>query len=553
MLALTRALGIAIGVVLAACEASGPPPIPGDWRDRVVYQIVVDRFANGDPSNDDAGGVGPVPGDLSRWQGGDWRGITEHLDHLVALGVSAIWISPIHRSVARMEVADGYHGYWTADYTSLEPHFGDEDDLHALVDGAHARDIAVIVDVVPNHTGRVFSYDLDGDGVVGDGEALAPYRDTPYDVPLLFTETPRLVSPSGVGFVLGREHFHRRGVGDLAIDVERRWGDFPDGLRDLATEDETVADALAATYVLWAQRFDLDGFRVDAVPHAEMVFWRRFCAAVRAGARAAGHERFFLLGEIYETDPARLAPWLAEGSVDAGFDFPATRDLLTGVVLGGLPPAGARARLEDDRAVYPSAPQPGGIGVDPWHARVLAADSHDLPRVRSLVDDPFAVDQAMVVVFTAGGIPLVYYGTEAELAGPGGHLGRERLWDVGFDATTPTFPLLALLSSIRDGSRALRRGETHVLHASETGGNALDTAVADAGLLVYERVMDAERVIVVVATHPTHRARATITTELAPGATLQDVLGGEVRLAVGEGGTIDVDVGPRTSWILVAE
>lgn len=542
-------------VVLTACEPnpSAPAPLPGDWRDRVFYQIVTDRFANGEPANDALDGVGPVPGDLARWQGGDWRGITEHLDYLAELGISAIWISPITRAIARMDVGDGYHGYWTADFTELEPRFGTEEELRELVVAAHARDIAVMIDVVPNHVGRVFAYDLDGDAIADPEEALPPYRDTPYDVPLIFTETPRLWTPGTDGaerFELVASHFHRRGVGDLGVSIERQWGDFPDGLRDLATEDDALADALAETYARWAVELELDGFRIDAVPHADLEFWRRFCAAVRARVAAAGRRDFFLLGEIFEGTPERLVPWVEPGSVDAGFDLPLAFGLIGRVVLGGEAPASATAFLQDTAREYPTDPQPGGIGLSPWQARVIPEGSHDLPRLRSVIDDPFAIDQALALVFTAGGIPLVYYGTEAELDGAGGHLGREPLWETGFRTDTPTFRLVALLAAVRRSSIALRRGDTHVLLASEVGGSDLDTTVADAGLLAFDRVTQDDRVLVVLATHPTRSARATIATGFAPGTVLSDRLGGEARLAVRDDGTIDVNIGPRTTWIL---
>jgi alpha-amylase len=103
-----RLSAAAIALLCAACDPA--PRISthvDDWRDRVIYQIVVDRFENGDPSNDAADGVDVVPGDLSRAQGGDWRGVIERLDYVERLGMSAIWISPVVANVARVVVEDG--------------------------------------------------------------------------------------------------------------------------------------------------------------------------------------------------------------------------------------------------------------------------------------------------------------------------------------------------------------------------------------------------------------------------------------------------------------
>ena len=96
-----RVASLALVVGLGACgEAAAPRSRLGDLRDHVIYHLLTDRFANGDPSNDGASGVEPVPGDFSRIQGGDWRGIEERLDYVEELGATAIWISPIVRTLA---------------------------------------------------------------------------------------------------------------------------------------------------------------------------------------------------------------------------------------------------------------------------------------------------------------------------------------------------------------------------------------------------------------------------------------------------------------------
>lgn len=234
MTSLRCALAI-LGCLAAACEGA-PPPVSThveDWRDHVIYQIVVDRFDDGDPENDAADGVEPVPGDLARVQGGDWRGVIDRLDYLARLGVTAIWISPPYRNVPRTEREDGYHGYWPADFTEANPRFGTLAELRELVREAHARGMLVILDVVPNHAGRVFTYDLDADGEVDPDEVEPPWSDAPYDVPLIWSERPRMIGPGGELVTLEAEDFHRRGDGDLGDPVQKELGDFPTGLRDL--------------------------------------------------------------------------------------------------------------------------------------------------------------------------------------------------------------------------------------------------------------------------------------------------------------------------------
>src|ERR1700729_734053 len=82
-----------------------------DWRDEVIYQVLVDRFANGDSGND----YNVDPTSLAHWHGGDWKGLEDHLDYIQALGVTTIWISPVVKNVENDAGFDGYHGYWTQD------------------------------------------------------------------------------------------------------------------------------------------------------------------------------------------------------------------------------------------------------------------------------------------------------------------------------------------------------------------------------------------------------------------------------------------------------
>jgi alpha-amylase len=131
-----------------------------DWRDHVIYQLVTDRFANGDARNDWR--VDPTA--LARYQGGDYQGIIDRLDYLEELGVTALWISPIILNVDTDAGIDGYHGYWAVDLERLNPHFGDLASLRAMIHAAHERGMLVILDIVTNHMGQVFYYDINQNG-----------------------------------------------------------------------------------------------------------------------------------------------------------------------------------------------------------------------------------------------------------------------------------------------------------------------------------------------------------------------------------------------------
>lgn len=131
-----------------------------DWRDQVIYQIMIDRWDNGDRSND----FNIEPNIPARYHGGDWRGVINRLDYLEELGVTALWISPVVRNVEDDAGFSSYHGYWAQDLLRPNPHFGDLMVLRELTDAAHERGMLVILDIVTNHMGQVFFYDINGNG-----------------------------------------------------------------------------------------------------------------------------------------------------------------------------------------------------------------------------------------------------------------------------------------------------------------------------------------------------------------------------------------------------
>ena len=542
--------------LLFACGEGGGVPAPTiethveDWRDEVIYQVVVDRFENGDPSNDVLDGIGPDPGDLVRHQGGDWEGLRQRLGYIEALGATAIWISPIVANVDRTPREDGYHGYWASDFTRLNPRFGDLDDLRRLVRDAHARDLLVIVDVVTNHTGRVFAYDLDADGEGDPGELEPPYRAEGYDAPLLWTHRPRLFAPGGGSFQLEAEHFHRRGFGDVGVREEKFFGDFPTGLRDLATGREDVLEALVETYVRWVRETDVDGFRIDAVPHVEDGFWPAFGRRLRSRLAALGKRRFLLLGEVFTTDSVRLAQLTGEThALDAAFDFPFKFGVVDGMILDGDPPAEVVPVLEGNRELFRPFEQPGGIGLSPWEARVLIADNHDTWRLRGELDRFDSAALALLMVVTVDGIPAIYYGTEQELTGQGGGGSRERMWDTGFRTDTETHRWLRRLLRLRREHAALRQGALRVRYAAETNR---ESEAPDAGLLAYERDFEGDRVLVVLNANALRAATARVPSGFPVGVELRDELHDqEARWAVGAGGAVEVELGPREAVMLV--
>jgi alpha-amylase len=174
MPAVSRILASAL-IAVAACGGASdvvqPSDLPHrsnadvDWRDQVIYQIVIDRFANGDPNND----INVEPSVPGKFHGGDWQGVIDKLDYLQTLGVTALWISPVVKNVEEDAGFHSYHGYWTQDFLRPNAHFGDMAKLRELIDKAHEKNMLVILDVVTNHMGQLFYYDINGNGQPDDG------------------------------------------------------------------------------------------------------------------------------------------------------------------------------------------------------------------------------------------------------------------------------------------------------------------------------------------------------------------------------------------------
>src|SRR3954471_22759856 len=146
-------LRTALWSALCACAAASAPVASADFRERlaedeVVYFVLPDRFENGDPANDRGGLAGDRlttgfdPAHKGFFHGGDLKGLTARLGYIQGLGATAIWLGPIYKNKPVQggpgEESAGYHGYWITDFTRVDPHFGTEDDLRALVEAAHA-------------------------------------------------------------------------------------------------------------------------------------------------------------------------------------------------------------------------------------------------------------------------------------------------------------------------------------------------------------------------------------------------------------------------------
>jgi alpha-amylase len=359
-----------LGLVLAGCAPAVPPGKPvassapaviaRDWSADILYFVLVDRFADGDPSNNrhvDRTAKGA-------FHGGDLKGLRENLDEIAGLGVTAIWVNPLVKNIDGYVTGAGfpdwaYHGYWADDFTRLDERFGTEEDLKALVAACHQRGIRVLLDVVYNHAGYGTRY---------------------------------LSDPATKDWLRSEE------AGTCATDDVTTC---VAGLPDFKTERPDVDEFLLEAQLGWAKRSGVDGFRLDTVKHVDHPFWQEH----RRRSREALGNGFFLLGEVWGGDPQVLDPWFAGDEMDAGFDFG-----FQGSVVGYL--LGRGRTVAFDR--YLSSRE----RIRPGYRVSHFLSSHDVPGALSLLSGNVGLFRlAAVLQFASAGIPMVYYGEEVARRG----------------------------------------------------------------------------------------------------------------------------------------
>ncbi len=613
----TSALLLLTGSCLAALSPAcmsvhgADPPVLGthvtDWRDEVIYQVLVDRFADGDTSND----TDIHPGVLARFQGGDWLGLQQHLDYIQALGVTTLWISPVVKNVETDAGVDGYHGYWAQDLTQPNPHFGSLADLRLLVKACHERGLKVIVDIVTNHMGQLFYYDINENGqpdVDLMGSGLTPDSPvehiTEYDpdfnlngiqamtslgdsglAPIVFINDPAANKlPAHPDIFQLASSYHRRGRitnyaallydanGNVVMDdanppqpyrVQTELGDFPGGLKDIATEDPAVRLALAQTFEQWVLDTDIDGFRIDTVKHIEHGFWRYFTQAIRSDLSTRFHkDNFLMFGEAFDGDDSKIGSYTAPGELDSVFYFSQYYTVIQGVFQQALSTDRIASLWASRASDWGATPQTNGIGVAPKDIPINFLDNHDVGRFLFFRNDVGALKLAILYNLTLQGIPCVYYGTEQGFSGGNDPANREVLWTTNYDTSGDLFQWISRLTHIRKSYTAFTRGGTNVVQSTSDVGSE-----PDAGMFAFERTGgDAMQsyALVILNTSPTNMSQTVtldasnhstpITVSQAPGTVLVNILDPmQATYTVGSGGSLLMTLPPTTGAILIPQ
>ncbi|MET4679498.1 alpha-amylase family glycosyl hydrolase [Stenotrophomonas rhizophila] len=430
------------------------------FASQAVYFVVTDRFVNGDPSNDhrDQGGAHPtfdipvpcpdkVDGNIG-YLGGDFKGVLDNAAYIRNLGFGAVWITPIIdnpdqaftgskpiscTSTLTDRGKTGYHGYWGVNFYTLDEHLPSKDlDFAAFTRGLHAADLKVVLDIVGNHGSPAwtmpvaqpqFGQIFDKDGrLIADHQNLPPQQLDPAHNPL---------------------HAFYNSIGP----VDGKNGSIFDGnlaeLSDFNEHNPAVMDYLVGAYLQWTAQ-GVDALRIDTIGWLPHPWWHAFVNRIRAE-----HPGMFMFGEAFDYDAGKIAEhtWPANANVSV-LDFP-LRGALSSVF--GKEQKGFETLAEPLHLL-------DGPYANPYELMSFY-DNHDMARLDA--SDAGFID-AHNWLFTARGIPVIYYGSEtgfmrsrAEHAGNRAYFGQERVNDA---PKSPIFAPLQRIARLREATPALQRG-----------------------------------------------------------------------------------------------
>jgi glycosidase len=419
----------------------------------VMYLIMIDRFADGDPSNNE-----PLYDRKNKfyYHGGDLQGVIDHLPYLKDLGVTAIWLTPWYDNYDRLNEIElkedkpstGFHGYNPQDFYAVEEHFGTHAKLRELVEAAHRSGIKIIQDQVMNHTGPYHPW-------VEDPPTPKWFNGTRSDHLKNSFQTWTLHDP--------------RAVESLKRETMEGW--FLDFLPDLNQHDAEVSRYLIQNTLWWIGTTGLDGIRMDTWQYVPNSFWHDWNAAVKRE-----FPNFKVVGEVKDGDVVHTSFFqggrVRFDGVDSGLDslldfplfYPIRHAFAEGKPIDEIPKTLAKDYLYTNSEIL-----------------VTLLGGHDDGRFMSEKGATIeGLKLANAFLLTTRGVPQLYYGDELAMEGgdepstrgdfPGGFAGDKRN---AFSAGGRTkdeqelFEFIRKLTTLRRELDPLRNGALLNLYVSE--------------------------------------------------------------------------------------
>lgn len=382
------------------------PDLP-EWAEgRLIYQVLVDRFKNGNPDNDPAGcrDWGALP-DSHTYYGGDFEGLADELPYFEALGAEILYLSPVFASPT-------YHKYDICDYYRIEDIYGGGDGLGRLVAKAHSRGIRIILDGVFNHCSSSHPFFRD----VLEKQQASPYWDW-----FCIYGTP--VSETAANY---------DSFGGLVPQMPR-WN----------TANPAVIDYLTETAVYWTRQLGVDGWRLDVADEVAHRFWRELQRKLKAV-----REDILIIGEIWN----HASQWLCGDEMHTVTNYKFRNAILEY----------AKGRL-DAPAFWQAIDRVRGLYKTPVHTYLVnLAGSHDVARIFNVLGDKELVRAVLMTLLMFQGMPLIYYGDEIGMDGGDDPDNRRAM-----DWAHPDRQLqssVARVGQFRKAHEALRRGRMTPIH-----------------------------------------------------------------------------------------
>jgi len=434
-----------------------------DWRDAVLYFVFVDRFLDGDPTNNkpiSANGL-QTP---ANWQGGDWAGVTQKIKagYFQSLGVNTLWLSVPMDSSESPGVGDdgmiysGYHGYWPRNLGQTEKRFGTDAELKGLIDEAHKAGLKVLIDYAMNHVHK-------------DSPIYQAHTSDGWFNPL---------SVNGQDCVCGTPQCSYDGPMAKVC-----W--FRDYLPDFNFNNADARAYSTQNAVDWITSMGFDGFRLDAVKHIELAWLTDLRTKLTALVEPTLKSHVYLVGETFTGDRPTIQGFVNPCTMlDGQFDFPLRATLNPTVLMRQGKMQDLVAFMDSNTSYYGPSVMSTFVG------------NHDVPRAihfaqdAPLWTDPWAngkdkawtgqpglvagtsayerVALAMAVLFTNRGVPLVYYGDEVGLPGAGDPDNRHFMQWSGYSAGQGLLlQRIQKLGALRQAHVAFRHGERTTLSQSD--------------------------------------------------------------------------------------
>jgi glycosidase len=519
-----------------------------DWRDQIIYFVMIDRFDDGDPGSNDQGAGEFDPADGRKYSGGDLAGITRRIDYIRGLGATAVWITPpvANQWWDASVNYGGYHGYWAENFIELDRHVGTLRDYRALSRALHGAGMYLVQDVVLNHTGNFFAYDDTRDAndptrgyrLSGTQQKRHAPSQPPFD-----RNDPRRARDRAAAI-----YHWTPDIVDYAVpEQERNWQ--LAGLDDLNSESPLVRAALRRSYGHWIREAGIDAMRADTAFYIPPDAFADFLASddraapgmVRVAA-ATGRDDFLVFGEGFALDRRyddkqhrKIDAYMRGAAGDAGLsmiNFP-LYGTLGEVFARGRPTSELSYRLAATQRVH-AAP----------HRMPTFIDNHDVARFLSggSVD---GMQQALLALMTLPGIPVIYYGTEQGFTAQRGAMFAKGVDSGGvdhFDRASALYRYVARVTALRRANRVFSRGTPTVVADSGAG----------AGVFAYRMRGDDGDALVVFNTADSPRLFDAQLGDLATGTVLKPMfaIGAlPAAFAVRERGTLVHELPSRAGFV----